>query len=71
MWPIDHVPYAAFAQTGTATMWVPNWSAYHSEQIILRYQQITMDKLRRFPEVSGIIRHLFGIGHPSVHTTVT
>ena len=74
MWPIGHVPYAAFAQTGTATMWVPGWSAYPSrstEQIILKCQQITIDKLRRFPEVSSIIRHLFSIGHPSVHTTVT
>ena len=32
--------------------------------------KITTDRLRRSPEVS-IIRHSFGIGHLSVHTTLT
>ena len=33
--------------------------------------KITTDRLRRFLEVNSIIRHMFGIGQPSVHTAVT
>ena len=33
--------------------------------------KITTDRLRRFPEVSSITRHSFGIGHLSVYTLVT
>ena len=32
--------------------------------------KITTDRLRQFPEVSSILRHLFATGHPSC-TTVT
>ena len=69
MQPFDHVLHAAFASNLlTAPTWVPSWSAYHSIGALNKpfrgVSKITINRLRQFPEVSSIIRHSFGIGHP-------
>jgi len=75
MWVFDHVPYPALLQTGLQLL-----RGYLAGLLTIlgalnkpyrRVNKITTERLRRFPEVSSIINHLFGMhSHPSAYTAV-